>query len=229
MNAMKRSLLLLVVLIPFFSLAKYRPIDLLAEIKSAAYVGEVIFTGYDSVKVSKYTKRNPLMVTDPKTGQKYADTLFLDSLYIIKTLYIKTIYEGNSILTIGNCNAFSRSVYVERPDRLPGASPSHGFWPAIGDTCLVVIGSNYLVSVFASLDNNQYIFWDPYTNSSNTSIFAFDDPFKPLPGNTQTDAQNTSARNLADSFGRAYGSHFHCTVDKDVFWKEVMKRQPQAD
>ena len=223
---MKRFLLLFVVIAPVMGFSKYRPIDLLSELQTAAYVGEVVFAGYDSMKVSKYTKRNPLMLTDAKTGKKYADTLFLDSLWIIKTLYIKTIHEGNSILTIGNCNAFSRSVYTARPAKLPAPAPSHGYWPGLGDTCLVVIGSNYLVSVFATLDNGNYIFWDPYLNSSETTIFAFDDPFRPLANNPQTDEQDTQARNLADSFGRSYGAHFHCTVDKQVFWEQVMKKQP---
>ena len=51
-------------------------------------------------------------------------------------------------------------------------------WPKVGDTCLVIVDrkceNGCVVTSFAKIKNDKYVFWNPYSNSNKDSSFEMD-------------------------------------------------------
>lgn len=103
----------------------------------------------------------------------------------------------------------------------------HGYFPAVGDTVLVIMDSNKEISLFADKENKDYKFWSPYHNSSwNTIIFA-NKPFRQDTSGTRISNKNYNQRlqerlqERAKERGYDLSSSFHVLIEKEEFWKLV--------
>jgi len=219
--------ILTLIIITSNSFGGTRTIDLINELNNANFVGEIIFIGYDSIKISKYSSGFHRVLTDSITSKKYADTLYSDSVWNVNVIYFESIKpQIDTIISFGIYRVHSWIYYVQRPDTLPKEFPSHGFWPRSGDTCLAVIDLNNKVSLFAMVKDDKYIFWDPYVNSSSNSIFLFDSPFESYPNDTENDIGSETYVTIAKRYGRTFACQYHCSINKKVFWNEIMPNSP---
>ena len=142
--------------------ASFRLININKEIANASFCSEVIFTGYDSIKVPYYSSGFQRVLFDSITGKEIPDTNYVDSTYIMTGINYLPYLQMNAKTQYANCNSiYSWIRYKVRPETLPKKAPSHGFWPKLNDTCLVIIDESGFISTFAIKSNGNYIFWDP--------------------------------------------------------------------
>lgn len=220
---LKHIFALLFVLSTVPAFAAYRPIDIEREIEHASFVGEITFIGYDSVLVSKYSEAYYAFETDSITG-KEVRVGTMDSVWIITRVFYKINgREGDAIDSADVRQQFSWVSYHSLPDSLPRMRVSNGFWPRTNDTTLLVLDSTGQVSIFALLDGNQYIFWDPYPNSGMNSVFAFDDHFKNYPDYGRNSSNHVAMKHTADFLHKQHASQYHCAIRKSIFWKDVVE------
>jgi len=218
--------ILTLIIVTTNSFGRYRPIDVIKELNNANFVGEIIFVGYDSIKIREYSSGFHRILTDSITGKEYADTIYSDSVWNINVIHLKPIKsQKDTIFSFGIYRVYSWMYYVSRPDSLPKEFPSHGFWPRSGDTCLVVIDLNNKVSLFAMIENDKYIFWDPYVNSSMDSVFLFDPPFEHYPNDTENNIDSDYYL-IVKRYGRTFACEYHCSINKKEFWNVVMHNSP---
>lgn len=216
------QIVIVLVLLPSVIFARYRAIDVTAEIKNAKYVGEIVFSGYDSVKICKsyYTKIDSITKIEYK--------VYFDSVWNIQQIYYKKSSGINdSVFQVNLFEPHPWIYYLAPPVSLPAPPPhpSHGFWPRIGDTCLIVIDSLNRVSLFAMLVGDKYVFWDPYPNSGWVSIFAFSSPFEHFSKPPESNFEIRSCDRVATRFGRESAAFFHCAIKQEEFWNEVMTEE----
>lgn len=193
-----------------------RTIDITKEIKAYSYYGEIVFKGYDTTKVSEYSKFYQRVLKDPKTGKSYPDTNYVDSVWVLSGVHLFRLDTKEDLLA-KVYRMHSWINYLVRPDTLPSKFTSHGYWPKIGDTCLVILDSDGFVSVFALASQEKYIFWDPYVNSSWNSYFVFDSPFEYYP-NKPTDRLLKISISIAELYKRPFAGQYHCAIRRKEFW-----------
>jgi hypothetical protein len=213
----------LILLIDQSSFARYRAIDLQEELKTAAFVGELVFSKYDTIGIPKYSQYYQRILKDSITGKEHSDTIYTDSVFVLNKLYFIDEH-GNSTTGIKIRQQILHDYYWPRPDTLPRKSFSFGYWPKVGDTCLVVVDKEGYISIFGLAKDNNYIFWDPYQNSSWISIFAFDAPFKSFPKPPSSAFDISSCERDAKRFNRQFACKYHCIINRDQFWNEVMQK-----
>jgi hypothetical protein len=154
----------------FSSKARWRTIDIEGELKSAKFVGEIVFLGYDTAQVPCY---NPVFwAPDYKIQQ---DTNKVWDLQSISYLDLKSQEEKKAI-TIKNLAM--HIPYYTKEDVLRENYFHIGFWPKVGDTCLLILDSLNRVSFFGEILKEEYCFWDPYDNIDHNTHFYFYPPFK---------------------------------------------------
>ena len=84
-----------------------------------------------------------------------------------------------------------------------------GYWPAIGDTILIVSDSTNRISMFAKVMEGNYRFWSPFETGS-IAFFTFKIPFKHLK-NEKDDNPESDYKSCSDG----------CLIDKNIF-KELI-------
>ena len=198
-----------------------RTIDIAKEIQSASYYGEIIFKGYDTTKVSEYSKSYQRVLKDPKTGKEYPDTNYVDSVWVLSGVHLFRL-DTQTDLFAKVYGMHSWVNYRARPDTLPSRLPSHGFWPKIGDTCLVIVDAKGFISVFALAKKDKYIFWDPYVNSSWNSYFVFDTPFEYYAKKPAEKYLKINKR-IAEMYKRQFAGQYHCAIRRKEFW-DIFKK-----
>ena len=85
-----------------------------------------------------------------------------------------------------------------------------GFWPAAGDTVLMVLDSSSRVSLFARSSGEYYRFWSPFMTMS-TAIFQYKPPFLPLPNKTSRYSSTTQSETCLDG----------CVIKKKIWETEI--------
>lgn len=221
---MKTLFLILLILTSVPAYCSYRPILIKKELQEASFVGEIKFIGYDSTRVSRYSESYYAVAIDSLTGKEIR-VHTKDSVWVISTIYFQKL-GSDSIFSAEVRPLFSLVRYNSRPDTLPKERVSNGFCPKINDTCLMVLDSTQRISVFALIEDDQYIFWDPYYNTGWNSVFVFDDLFEfyPLFG---TNSENHSVfRRCADFFKMKHASQFHCAITRSILWDQIVNESP---
>ncbi|MCB0402457.1 MAG: hypothetical protein KDD41_10265 [Flavobacteriales bacterium] len=206
---MKNLLFIVLICVCVEGFAKTRFIDLAEELDSASFVGELVFIGYDSILVWK----NP-----------HAGAISGDNIYNIHYGYFIDVSNGDTVKYRPMDHWHNWNFYKERPEKFTEILKSNGYWPRIGDTCLVVINKESRISVFAKLEFDTYTFWDPYHNNSWTSFIAYDGPFECLK-RYETDWYKGISDRLAARTNRESGCAFHVVISKKAFWEEVMENK----
>ena len=208
---MKKLLLILfTILVGVNSYSKTRYIDLIEELDSANFVGEVIFIGYDSIKVE----------ANPHKG-----TISIDSVYNIHYAYFINTLNRDTIKFKPMDHWHNENYYKERPEQFSEKLASNGYWPKFGDTCLVVINKENRISLFAKIENKIYTFWDPYFNTSWTSFMSYNGPFDCTETFQKNKWLKNSSKSLAVRHKREGACAFHLVITKKLFWEDVMKNR----
>lgn len=209
--------------LPSVLLASYRPVDIQKEIQTANYVGEVIFIGYDSTLVSRYSDFLHPIEVDSITGEvKRVENH--DSVWVISKIYYKRMENSNdSIYSANLMNNRSWNRYLPRPDSLPSKRVSNGYWPRINENCLIVIDSLGAVSIFGSIEETKYVFWDPYPNAGWNTVFAFDAPFEYYPVAKKNSYKSSPFTVTAKFLNCEYACQFHCSIEKKLLWEMISK------
>lgn len=185
------------------------------ELKGAKLIKEIIVLGYTS-RIDTLPHQEPCgieMVIDKMT---YA---FLDKP--------DSIFNYSPPFT-GYINA-TPYYHIATKDTSFRPVVPEGYWPAIGDTVLVVFNAQNCVTLFAEIIDTTttvYKFWSPYHTSSWNTIFFANAPFKPhKPTDTNSFSSSFSSKiwqslqEQAKSQGYEFASNYHCLIDKKDFWK----------
>lgn len=223
---MKILIAILLNIIPSVAYCAYRPIDIKKEIKNANFVGEIKFIGYDSILVSVYSDYYHPVRTDSLSGMsvRVENT---DSVWIMSKIYYQVLNsKSDSILTAEIYSNHSWGGYRARPDQFEKKGVSNGFWPKLNENCLLIIDSTLKVSVFAAIELDSYIFWDPYFNSGWNSVFLFDNFFEFYPTNGKNSANSSIFESCAKFCGLKYASQYHCIIEKSILWNEIVDESP---
>lgn len=249
---MKSIFTLALVIISGIAHAKYRLIDMKRELSEASFVGELILLKYNFDRIPEYSKRERKMILDSLTGKEYTDSSYIDSINVPKSIIFINPKNGDTL----NFSVYQyfQASYRARPDTLPSRFPSIGYWPKISDTSLVIVDNKGSISFFGLKENDTYVFWDPYWNSSWNTIFIFDKPFSPYiskkivndskaynftmeievsdQNKLKTEMSASAKMNYefaerrAKEAGRNSFAYFHCAIKNDLFWSEYHKLKP---
>lgn len=225
MGNMKNTIILLFIIISLPAYCSYRPIIIKKELKAASFVGEIKFIGYDSIYINRYSDYIHPVKTDSITG-KDVRVYTQDSIWVIIRIYFQKLASGNdSIYSADMYSTNNWICYNSRPDSLPRRI-SNGFWPRINDSCLIVIDSTQRVSLFALIDDERYIFWDPYPNWGYNSVFVFDALFECYPLDGRNSTNHAVFKHNADFFKMKYACQYHCAINKKTLWDEIINESP---
>ncbi len=217
---MKTVLIILLFGLGFNLNASFRLININKEITNSSFCAEVVFTGYDSLKVPYYSSKFQRVIIDSITGEEIADTNYTDSTFMMTGISFLPYLKKGAKIQKANCiERYSLIRYHERPKILPKRIPSHGFWPKLNDTCLVILNASGFVSTFALKVDSDYIFWDPYYNINWISIFVFDHPFLKYPKEPLMKVGSFAADKAKDEGVKDF-SYFHCKVKVKDFWSK---------
>jgi hypothetical protein len=189
------------------------------ELKGAKLVKEIIVLGYTS-RIDTFPNQEPIGINKVIDIMTYA---FLDNTDSILTY--RPPYTG-----FVNSTPY---FHIATKDTSFHPIVPEGYWPAIGDTVLVVFNSENYVSLFAHIIDTtitHYKFWSPYHTSSWNTIFFANTPFKPyIPTDTKSLNSIVSSKyggrlqEMAKSRGYEFASHFHCIIDKNDLWTYLEK------
>jgi hypothetical protein len=191
--------------------SKWRSIALEEELKSAQFVGEIVFLGYDTAQVPYY---NPVFwAPDYKIQQDTNKVWDLDSIFYLDL----SCQKQKKAATIKNLAM--HIPYYTKEDVLREDYFHIGFWPKIGDTCILILDSLNRVSFFGEILKEDFRFWDPYDNTYHNTHFYFQKPFK------RTDQEGFHKR-MEKSFetffdkikeeNQSFGVYY-CQIRKDDF------------
>ena len=221
---MKYITTLILILSSFSAFCAFRPILIAKELKTASFVGEIKFIGYDSIHVSLYSDYHQLVKIDTVT-HKEEIVHSTDSIWVISRIYYKKVGIGNdSTFSVELLRSYFRFSYKPLADSLP-TKVSNGFWPRVNDTCLIVIDSKENVSLFASIENDNYVFWDPYPNSSWYSVFVFDDFFECYSTDGRNSSKSSNSMRVADFYKMKYACGYHCFIKRKTMWEEIVNKK----
>lgn len=211
-------LLLFTVLFSVTGMSAYRPIDIEKEIREANFVGEIEFLGYDSIQVPRFSGGFQATVIDSITGERVLAKN--DTIWIMSSIFYRKLgIDSDSIYSSPVRLQFSWIQYRARPEELPEKITSHNFWPRMSEQCLLVADSLGAVSLFAAIEDEAYIFWDPYPNSSWMSIFSFDEHFEFYPENGKNSENSSTIKYAAEFKSRKKACAYHCIIRKSLFWE----------
>lgn len=223
---MKILVVILMNIITAVAYCAYRPIDITKEIQNANFVGEIKFIGYDSILVSVYSDYYHPVRTDSLSG-KSVRVENQDSVWIMSKIYYQVLNStSDSILSADIYSNHSWGRYRAKPDHFENIRVSNGFWPKLNENCLMIIDSTLRVSVFASIDLDSYIFWDPYFNTGWNSVFLFDNFFEFYPKNGKNSANSSILESCAKFRGLKYASQYHCRIEKWILWNHIVDQSP---
>lgn len=186
------AIVLLVLLArPLLLQAKVREVFLDRELETAGYVGEVVVVGYevlDSILEQHQASLVAGMRCQTTDGTDTVLTFIPDARYTARLLYADEDTAG---------------IYDE------------GYWPRVNDTVLVVINNSGVISLFAEISEEGYVFWSPYLTSSWITIFYFNAPAQPVATKGLVDDISALAEDGHAVEGYAFTSAFHCLLPKE--------------
>jgi hypothetical protein len=214
-NSVRIARLILVILNTIIfqavSHAYTRQIYLDQELKRAKTIIEIIIRGYTS-RMDTFTYQSPISI------EKVIDKMMYSLAY---NPYSTLIYKTPNTPWI---NAATYYDVLKHPDTVK-RKVNEGYWPAIGDTVLVVIDSTNTISIFAEITKQkEYKFWSPYHTSSWNTIFLSHAPFKPVPSASFDKKAFDRLQESAKDFWKVeFASSFYCLIDKLEFWTYLQK------
>lgn len=217
---MKRLSLTWILLLTFqninFDFGYTRTIYIDKELKSASLIKEII--------IGNYTSR--------------IDTIPKDSTILTIKLIDKMTYSfldnPDSNLTYTTApfdNILKASLYKIADKNISNSRLIHGFWPAIGDTVLVIFNTEKHISLFAQIlqSNTSYRFWSPFYNTSGLgTIFYANFPFEPFkPTDNKSYGWNKKTYAQLQKYAKEeeydFACQYHCMISKNEFWKYLEK------
>ena len=187
------------------------------ELKNASLIKEII--------IHDYTSRIDTLKTDIS---------FLTIKVIDKMIYSFMSNPDSNLTYVSHKSGdiFQNSIYKIADNNISYEPKSvHGFWPAIGDTVLVVFNEEKQVSLFAERveSNTSYRFWSPFYNTSGRStIFYANYPFESFkPINNKTFGWNkktySQLQEYAKEAGYDFACQYHCLINRNEFWNYLQK------
>lgn len=193
------------------SYAYTRQIYLDYELKKAKTIKEIIIRGYTS-RMDTFTQQSPISI------QKVIDKMMYS---LASKPHSTLIYKTPNTPWM---NAAAYYDVLKRPDIIK-RKINEGYWPAIGDTVLVVIDSTDRISIFAEITKQkEYKFWSPYHTTSWNTIFLSHTPFKPVPSASHNKKNYDILQESAKELWRVeFASSFYCLIDKQKFWTYLQK------
>ncbi|MFY7734357.1 MAG: hypothetical protein ACOVSR_12800 [Bacteroidia bacterium] len=208
-----RSIVVILITI-FFHAVSYaytRQIYLDQELKRGKTIKEIIIRGYTS-RMDTFTQQSPITIEKVIDKMMYSLVSNPSSTLIYKTPNTPWI------------NAAAYYDVLKRPDTIK-RKVNEGYWPAIGDTVLVVIDSTNRISIFAEITKQkEYKFWSPYHTTSWNTIFLSHAPFKPVPSASHSKENYDRLQESAKELWRVeFASSFYCLIDKIEFWTYLQK------
>ena len=211
MRAILLTILLTVITTSVFGYTRWVYID--QELKNASLIKEIVIVDYSSkYDTSKYQDQETVrkfisemtyhFIGEPDSTYKYSPpltgVLFSNPYYDIST----------------KDSSYNRRV-------------SEGYWPAIGDTVLVVFNKTNAITLFAEVigaKHKKYKFWSPYHTSSWNTFFYANEPFQAY---IPSEAEPYYSYNLkiqeaikrdAERQGYEFSSQYHCLIAKNELW-----------
>lgn len=200
--------ILLTIIIQSMSFGFTRKLYMDRELKNASLVKEIIVIGYNS-------RIDTLPYQEPIGIEKVIDKMIYS--YIDKP---DSILEYFPPFT-GSVN-FTPYYDIATKDTSFHPNVPEGYWPAIGDTVLVVFNSEKNITLFAEIvDSTEafYRFWSPFHTSSWSTIFLINSPFKPDKSVTKMYDDVDYLQIIAKRYGYELATKYHCIINKDEFWR----------
>ena len=186
------------------------------EIEEASFIEEIVIQNYTS-RIDSITHANPKYTTKAIDKINYTLISNPDSLITYQT--IETGFSNSTVrFDIRPKGGFKDSTQF----RL-----KHGYFPAIGDTVLVILDKEKKISLFADKENKDYKFWSPYHNSSWNTIILANKPFRQDTTATmiKNKKYNQRLQERAKERGYDLSSNFHILIERKEFWKLMMNKK----